>query len=155
MIFSADEEKTTRWLKTRKIKHCPGNGHTLWICEAGNIKVLHCTHTVIPWIRISETQIQSQCSPRGTCRWPNSTAAGLSQSTTVSLANFNTKFPQNHLSSQVGTICPSGRKTSRYAALPNKQSAQTIIRYEGRTESHEQLFFFMRTGNSTRRRVRW
>ena len=28
--------------------------------------------------------------------------------------------------------------------------------YEGRTESHEQLFFFcMRTGNSRRRRVRW
>ena len=30
-----------------------------------------------------------------------------------------------------------------------------LLLYEGRTESHEQLFFCMRTGNSRRRRVRW
>ena len=30
-----------------------------------------------------------------------------------------------------------------------------LVLYEGRTESHEQLFFCMRTGNSRRRRVRW
>ena len=37
-------------------------------------------------------------------------------------------------------------------------SGQKIIEskmYEGRTESHEQLFFCMRTGNSRRRRGRW
>ena len=36
-----------------------------------------------------------------------------------------------------------------------KENAVFQVMYEGRTESHEQLFFCMRTGNSRRRRVRW
>ena len=32
---------------------------------------------------------------------------------------------------------------------------EIIAKYEGRTESHEQLFFCIRIGNSRRRRVRW
>ena len=32
---------------------------------------------------------------------------------------------------------------------------EASVDYEGRTKSHEQLFFCMQTGNSTRSRVRW
>jgi hypothetical protein len=30
-------KKKTRWLETRRIKHCPGNSHKFWICEASSI----------------------------------------------------------------------------------------------------------------------
>jgi len=126
-------QKKTRWLKTRKIKNCPGNSHKFWICEAGNIKILHHDQAVTSWILISEAQIQSHCSPCGTCRWPSGTGAGISPSTSFSLANFNSQILQTHLSSQVGTVCPFGTKTSIDAVPPNvfnKQSAKTLIKYQ-------------------------
>jgi len=126
-------KKKTRWLETRMIKHCPGNSHKFWICEAGSIRVLRRAQAVTSWILISEAQIQSHCSPCGTCGWPSGTGAGSSPSTSVSLANFNSQILQSYPSSQVGTVCPFGTKTSIDAVPPNafyKQRDKTLIKYK-------------------------
>ena len=47
------------------------------------------------------------------------------------------------------------QEVSCISVWPAFTDMHLFIIYEGRTESHEQLFFCMRTGNSRRRRVRW
>ena len=42
-----------------------------------------------------------------------------------------------------------------YSDISEVEIEVGYLKYEGRTESHEQLFFCMGTGNSRRRRVRW
>ena len=74
----------------------------------------------------------------------------------------NTKFHENPSSGS--WVVPYGRK-GRGTQVDRHDEGDSRLsqffertrkcKYEGRTESHEQHFFCMRTGNSRRRRVRW
>ena len=85
--------------------------------------------------------------------WPRSIGSVLVLKYTVNFTNIC-------LYCRFHRLCFDGKKLpiirSCFRKWTHEISSWGISRmYEGRTESHVQLFFCMQTGNSRRRRVRW